>query len=89
MVFGAAGAAQKPKPIGPEIVDFGVSNDPSLAPILPSKKEGGDVPHLSGWVGKSTGPIGPNNLTHQTFLHTVVGLEVAWSLTWLYCGREF
>jgi hypothetical protein len=26
---------------------------------------GGDVPHLSGRMGNSAGPIGPENLSHQ------------------------
>ncbi len=48
-----------PQTIGPEIVNFGVPLWP------PFKYEGGDVPHLSGWVGKSAGPIGPKTLTHK------------------------
>jgi hypothetical protein len=65
-----------PPQIRPEIVDFGDSNGPNRAPI-PFKQSGCDVPHLPGWVGKSTGPIGPRNLTHQNSkLYISVGIEL-------------
>ncbi len=52
----------EPPKIGLKIVSFGGPNGPNRAQI-PSLREGG--PNLSGWVGESTGPIGPTNATHQ------------------------
>ncbi len=74
-----------PNKFGPEIVDFGGASDPSRAPI-PSKQEGCDVPHLSGRVGKSTGPIRPKNLTHHNSYTDSSALRAG--RIWDRLGRE-
>ncbi len=43
---------------------------------MPSKKEGSDVRHFSGWVGKSTWPIG------RQILHTKILTHIRWKDDW-------